>query len=65
MYDWFKIGRVEDVGTNGCHGCLQTERSLLFYLQPPVDTLDVVVMETGQHPQCLSVSVVAETDRSN
>lgn len=32
------------------------------YLQPSVDTLDVVVMETGQNPQLLAVAVVAETD---
>ena len=34
----------------------------MCYLQPSVDTLDVVVMETGQHPQLLSVGVVTETD---
>lgn len=31
-------------------------------LQPSVDTLDVVVMETGQHPQLLPVGVITETD---
>lgn len=31
-------------------------------LQPSVNTLDVVVMETRQHPQLLSISVVTETD---
>jgi len=34
----------------------------LSYLQPAVDALDVVVMETGQHPQLLPVGVVTETD---
>lgn len=34
----------------------------MCYLQPSVDTLDVVVVETGQHPQLLSVGVITETD---
>lgn len=32
------------------------------YLQPLVDTVNVVVMETRQNPQLLAVAVVAETD---
>lgn len=32
------------------------------YLQPPVDALGVVVMETRQHPQLIAISIITETD---
>lgn len=36
--------------------------AVCVYLQPPVDTFHVVVMETGQHPELLAVGVVTEAD---
>lgn len=37
-------------------------KSMNLYLQPSVNTLNMVVMETRQHPQLLAIGVVTETD---
>lgn len=53
-----KTDRQNDLGPKKGRGQDEAWR----HLQPPVDALDVVVVEAGQHPQLVSAGVVAEAD---
>lgn len=52
---------LQQLGFNSIKTLILSRVSVCFYLQPPVDAVDVVVMETGQHPHLLPVIVVTET----